>query len=377
MKKILILTASTGQGHNQAADCLTAEIKNKGFEAIKYDFIKGSTKFMNSLIVDGYELLASKMPAFYGKIYNISDVEKINNNLLEYALTKVEKKAYKVIKEINPDVIIGTHAFSVSVVCKIKQKKNIDIPFISIITDYKAHYAYIDKRVDAYITGSDYTKEQLILKGIPRENIYSFGIPVSKVFYGNSEISATRLDDRFSVLLMGGSMGLKGIEKVLQEIINNKNNLKIIVVCGKNEELKRRLEDKFQGEFKNKTLKILGFTTNIPELMGLADIIITKPGGLTVSEAIAKKLPMILPFAIPGQETENAEFLKEEGAALVPESIEDINTMIDMLIENPNKILEIKNNISKLNKSSSLDNIVGLIEKLINEKEGNEKQGTV
>ena len=181
MKKALILTTSTGQGHNQAAASVAESFKNDGYEIIKLDFLAKNSKFLNNIIVTGYEILASKLPEIYGLFYNLTD-KKLTNKLLKLPFFLAKNKVSKLINEIKPDVIVATHALSISVISDLK-KHGLKIPFILIVTDFKAHYIYVDSYVDAYITGSNYTKQSLIDRNVNPNKIYPIGIPINSKFY--------------------------------------------------------------------------------------------------------------------------------------------------------------------------------------------------
>lgn len=369
MKSVLILTVSTGEGHNQAAESLKEVFISKGYITTKFDFIKESNKFLNIFISDGYRILASKCPKLYGNLYKISDIKKFNSALLKIHSSKIESKILSVIENVKPDIIISTHAFAVSIICNLKKSKVLDVPFMSIVTDFKAHYAYVDDKVDAYITGSEYTKQNLLKKKVPKNKVFCYGIPIKRDFMSNHLSKMQNESNYFTILLMGGSMGMKSIGKVLKKLILNENSIKIIVVCGSNNVLKSNLEKKYLNvELKNKELNILGYTKEVPKLMELSDIIITKPGGLTVSEAIVKRLPMVIPFAIPGQEQENMEFLIESGAAIGVNDLDNLNKIIDDIINESSILENMKRNLDALSQSYSIDNIVDLAENLIENK---------
>ncbi|WP_040210606.1 MGDG synthase family glycosyltransferase [Clostridium polynesiense] len=369
MKKVLILTTSTGQGHNQAADSLKDTFVKRGYEVIKYDFLDNNSKFLTRCIVGGYELLVSKTPKVYGGIYKITNFAKINSSL-KLAFMHTENKVYYYITQCSPDIIIGTHPLSVNIISSLKKHKLIDIPFISIVTDFKAHSTYISPYVDAYITASEYTKKKMSEGIIPENRIFPYGIPIKQEFFSKADafLSMER-DEYFNILLMGGSMGLNNIFYVLERLMKNKHKLRITVVCGNNSELKSNLEEAFMNPPLDKKIHIFGFTTAVASLMELSDIIISKPGGLTASEALVKNLPMIIPFAIPGQETENAEFLSSIGCAVYEPDLNNINNILNSLIENPDKLLEMKNNIRRISKHYSINEIVSLSERLINSYE--------
>ncbi|SFC33404.1 MGDG synthase family glycosyltransferase [Clostridium uliginosum] len=368
MKKILILTTSTGQGHNQAANSVSQSFEAAGYVTIKHDFLSKSSKLLNDLIVIGYEILASRFPKLYGWFYNFTD-KSITNKLLRIIFFFTKIKISKLIYNVKPDIIVATHSLSVNIVTSLK-KQGLNIPYIMIVTDFKAHYTYINPYVDAYITGSSYTKQSLIDKNIESNKIFPIGIPIKKVFYSsNNSIKKLKDTEYFNLLLMSGSLGLDTISFVLKELLKNSHKLRITVVCGKNKHLEESLiEYCATNKYENKKLHILGFTTDIPYLMDYCDVIISKPGGLTVTEAIVKNIPLIIPFAIPGQEMENIDFLVNEGYSIYIDNLGKINDAIDNLILNPSILYEIKNKLKQLSSTYDPDKIVTISEGLIKNK---------
>ncbi|WP_244833702.1 glycosyltransferase [Clostridium sp. BJN0001] len=365
MKRILILTTSTGQGHNIAAASIENSFKNAGYEVIKHDFLKGNSKFLNDSFVEGYKILATKFPKLYGLLYDFTDSTYINKFLkIPFFITKLKVK--KKIKKIKPDLIIATHSISVNVIEDLK-KNGLNIPYILVVTDFKAHYLYISNYVDAYITGSEYTKKTLIDRNIPESKIYPIGIPINKKFYTfTKKEDLVDKDNYFNILLMSGSFGLNDTSYVLKTLIKNNHKLRIIVVCGKNETLKNSLTEFIKrSEYTDKKIHILGFSTDIPYIMEYSDIIISKPGGLTVTESIVKNLPLIIPFSIPGQEKENIDFLVNSGCALCPSTYDEINILVDNLIDNKDSFLSIKERLKSLSSTYSLSKIVSIGKNLI------------
>ena len=368
MNKILILTTSTGEGHNQAAKSISTTFEKYGYKVICHDFLKSNSKLLTSLFIKGYEISASIFPKTYGLAYKITD-KFFTNSLLSLVFTITKIKIYKLIKNIEPNIILVTHPFAVTIVSALK-RKGVDIPAIVIVTDFKAHSTYINKNIDAYITASNETKMDLYKQGIDKTKIFTYGIPVKDEFFNNN-LDAKFIksnDDYFNILLMGGSMGLKNISYVLKELLNNSNKLRITVVCGKNESLRKTLLKENVSTLKNKKLHILGFSKDIDSLMDYSDLIITKPGGLTVTEAINKNLPLLIPFAIPGQEAQNVEFLKSNNLAIHVDNLLELNFIIDDLIKNPDKLDQIRLNLSKLSSHYSKERIVELANKLIEDK---------
>ncbi|WP_066895810.1 glycosyltransferase [Clostridium nigeriense] len=364
MKKILILTTSTGEGHNQAANSISTTFEKSGYEIIRHDFLKSNSKLLTKLFITGYEISASFFPKTYGFAYKLTDTF-FTNKLLSMVFSFTKRKILKLINETKPNIILVTHPFAVNIMGSLK-RKGLKIPVIVIVTDFKAHSTYIDKNIDAYITASENTKEDLSLRGIDSRRIFSYGIPVKDEFFENKlNLENTKNDDYFNILLMSGSMGLKNISYVLKELLNNSNKLRITVVCGKNEKLKENLLKEYDHNIKNKKLHILGFCKDIDYLMEYSDIIISKPGGLTVTEAITKNLPLLIPFAIPGQETQNVEFLTKNGYALYIDNLLELNLIVDKLISNPKELEKMKLNLANLSSLYSKKEIVKLADKLV------------
>lgn len=365
--KILILTSATGGGHNQAAEATKMILEDDNTDIYIYDFFK-SDKFMNTFIVDGYEIYANKLSAFYGWFYKISD-HKYIIKLTEFFFHFVRKKLLNYINELKPNLIVATHPLAINILCYLKRKNQIHIPVISIVTDFKAHYTYIGQEIDLYVVASDCTKESLEERGISSEKIKILGIPVKRQFFLASEEVSVTLDNSkgLSILLMGGGMGLDNISSVLEQIVKNKNHLNIIVVCGNNDKLKDHLLSLYGKEYNNKSLSIMGYTQDVYNLMKQCDILISKPGGLTTSEAIIAHIPLLIPFTIPGQEIDNKDFLLEKNCAIYVDNVKAINTEIDKLIDNPEVLEDMKNNMKTLSSFYCADKLhdlcMGLIQR--------------
>lgn len=364
MKKVLIFTASIGGGHNEAASCLEKEFSKHGFIVKKVDALSEINKTLDAVIIGSFKVLVSSFPKLYGSLYNISNKER-SSKLITHSLLRISKeKIYDIIAQEKPDLIISTHAFMVSVVGCLKENRLIDIPFISVVTDYEAHKTYIDKNVDAYISGSDYTSRTLVKQGISKDKIFSYGIPVKEEFLKNFKQISLK-PSSFQILLMAGSLGLSGMKKVLKNIVDIEGNYNIVVVCGNNNKLERTIEREYAEFIKNNKIILYGFTNNIPVIMEDSDIIITKPGGLTISEAMAKGLPMIIPYYIPGQEKENLDFLIKEGLAMYVSEMDSIKELIESIMNDPKTLDTMRENMEERYNKSCLDNIIYLSENLI------------
>lgn len=367
MKKILILTASTGEGHNQAAKTLESEFNHKGYLCKRVDMFKSTHRSMDVLMSDGYKILASNMPKMYGTLYRKADDERFNRLVVKKMLKMTEYKIKRIAQDFGADIIIATHPFAVPIIGNLKKKRKLTIPFIQVVTDFRAHYAYVDPYVDAYITASQHAKDDLVKRGIRQSKIHPYGIPVKREFLERLH----RIDEAkkpFTLLVMGGSMGMKAMEEVVDSITSNERSIFMNVVCGNNKSLKATLDKKFEAEIKAGKLKVHGFVGNIPELMETSDVIITKPGGLTSSEAINKTIPMLIPFAIPGQEQQNTDLLVGSGMAIEIKALEDVNKHVNDLIDHPMKCKEMATNMAAFAQGFSMHRIVDLVDALTNSK---------
>ncbi len=357
-KKVIIFTASTGQGHNQVAKSMKDELEAHGCQVSIIEPFKEVSKSLDLLVSDGYRVLATRMPKMYGTIYKVSNQKFLGRPVEKISIKAIEEKLEEIVDAENPHLIISTHPLIVKGMCSLKSNDKYGGPFVSVITDYLPHKSYISPLVDAYIVGSNYTKLKVVEKGINPSRVFVHGIPIDRGFMEDKNyMPKSKL---FTVLLMGGSMGMSGIKKVYKELLVSESPMKLIVVCGNNDQLKKSLEDKYSLEDSNKEVTILGFTNKISQYMEISDLIISKPGGLTVTEAFAKNIPMVIPFFIPGQEAENAEMLVEIGAAIKIDTIKELGPLIQSFIEDEKLLHRIRENMTKVSKDHSLDNAINL-----------------
>lgn len=372
VKKAIILSASTGGGHNRAANAIKEELMNTGFQSVEViDSLKSVSNTVDKLISKGYETSALYTPKAYGEIYKISDFKPLKKELKRNILFKYMLKKLKVlIREKNPDLIIGTHPFPLMAVSSLKNKGIISTPVFSVLTDYTIHSTWVQDQINAYIVGDEYVKALLEEEGVKKENIFPFGIPIEKSFLSSSDPERVKeelmLEDKFTILLMGGSFGAGGVRGVLEELLQINEDIQIIAVAGRNNSLRQKLEKTVEDYKAHEKVRVLGFTKDMSSLLSLATVIVTKPGGLTTTEAILKETPMIVPYYIPGQEEENLEFLLNNGLALRPTKRYPLGILIKILIDYPERLLSIKESMHRVKKEASAVNIASLAIKYTN-----------
>ncbi|EHL20044.1 hypothetical protein HMPREF9628_01041 [Peptoanaerobacter stomatis] len=367
-KKVMILTASTGGGHNKASNAIKKQLDILNIESEIVDSLKDIGKvgrLLNIMISGGYEKSAQYIPKVYGTAYNASDGKFIRKTFdWNFIISYMERNILKKIEEENITHIITTHAFPGIAVSNLKEKGKINIPLYSLITDYTVHVAHVAKDIDKYIVAHEDTGVLLKSFKVEQEKIYPLGIPIDMKDYDISDTKRWKaekdIDDKFTVLIMGGSFGAGDIISVYKQIENLHEDINIIVICGRNEHLKERLERRiYRKKPKNKTV-VVGFTDEIERYYQISDVIITKPGGLTITECIHEELPMIIPFFIPGQEEGNRDFLVNNQMALYTSRYFSLDMLIKCVIENPEKLEIIKSSMRRNKKIDTAKKIAEL-----------------
>lgn len=351
MKKVWVLTVTAGAGHLRAAQALV-KAYHKLYPHIDVSLInvlEYTNRFFQKAYPSAYFHAVDKLPEFYGWLYRTS------NNRLIYRLISYPRSIYnrfnamdfiKYLQKGKPELIICTHFLPAQVISALR-RRGIRTPYTAcIITDFGLHTFWIYKNLDLYIVPSEESRILLNKQGVDKVEV--LGIPIDPVF---AESKSKRelaerfgLDkDVFTVLVLCGGFGVGPIEKIVRRLQDVNRPIQIIVVAGKNPVLKYNLS---KSKLKKRT-KILGFIDNMDEVMTISDLLISKPGGLTVSECMSKTLPMIIVNPTPGQEYWNTIFLLKNGIAFYIEEGDDIVSKVEGIVDNWQKFGEIKNKIEK------------------------------
>ncbi|WP_346929525.1 glycosyltransferase [Clostridium sp.] len=373
---ILILSASTGGGHLKASKALESYILENELDAkIKVvDTLEYVNPFINKIVTKGYIVLAKYLNLLYKNLYSLTDKSGILTCLVTKLILLFSKKLLPLIEEFAPDVIITSHPFPTEMISILKGNKSIKVPSICIMTDYAPHNTWIKPNVDEYCVACEDMIEGMIDRGVAPEKVHPYGIPVySGFFHQDEEDKKILLDElglsenKMTLLVMAGSFGVYNIEKIYKNISNIPMDFQIIILTGNNKRLYNKIKE--QIKFSNKQTKLIKFTNEVHRYMNLADVLITKPGGLTVSEALAANLPLITFDAIPGQEEANAKFLLDHGMSISIGSGDNCIEAIEALLKDKNKLKEIKENCMTFDKSNSTIELLELIRRLIKENE--------
>ena len=369
--KILIFSASTGGGHKRAAAAIESKIKSLSPETdvAVVDAMKAIGKLFDDVVCGGYRFMATKTPKFYGKCYKITDRKTLMYKAVMRSNTLMSERLLKTIEEHDPDIVIICHPFITTMISKLRRQGKINVKAISLITDYAAHRTYIVPNIEAYVLAEPQMAKKLVEEyGVDQSIIYPLGIPVFDKFtssFDKEKICKNEgLDPNLpTVLLMAGSFGVTAVADFYKNLSEQSKNIQIIVITGKNKKLYDKLNNLINESGCQKSTKLLYFVDNVEDYMHISDLIVTKPGGLTVTESLACKLPLAIYSALSGQEGDNAEFLTQTGAAVMLDKKDGADQIIELL-SNKEKLGKMKEQCQKLFIPNSAENIFELAKKL-------------
>lgn len=369
---ILIFYASYGGGHLNAAKSIYEYIlkyyKDNHLELI--DCMKYVNKTVEKVTTAAYREAAKKAPWVWGRIYNDSQKGPLAH--LSSRSNKIMAiKLWRLLREKKPDLIISTHPFSSQMCSYLKRKGKITAKIATIMTDFAPHDQWLvgSDFTDYFFVANDKMKDYLITTNITGDKVFVTGIPLSNRFlqsYDRKKIldSYGLVDGKKNILFFGGGefgLGKSKTFHIFESLIQASQDMQIIAIAGKNEKMKSRFDEVVEKKKATTRVKVLSFTNQIPELMSISDLVVTKPGGMTTTESLASGLPMIIINPIPGQEEENAEFLVRNGVAVWIKKEDNIARVLKNLYRHPEKIDEMRNNIPNLAKPDSTKNICDIL----------------
>ena len=315
--KVLILSCNTGGGHNSAANAIAEEIHAQGHEAYVLDYLSLAGKKVSKIVGEGYIQIVKKTPLLFGLVYKLGMVisRLTRKSPVYYINGHMAKYLNKYLKEHPADVLVMPHLYPAETVTYMK-RKGMNLPLtIAVMTDYTCIPFWEETDCDHYILPHEALRKSCVKRGIPNEKIQTFGIPVAKKC--RLEISKEKAretlgleQDQKYFLTAGGSMGAGDFMELIQKLVAGTETERILAICGNNHKTERKLKKKFKDEPR---VSVLGFTDQMPLYLSACDVVFTKPGGLTSTEAAVIKVPMIHTAPIPGCETINRRFFMRAG----------------------------------------------------------------
>jgi processive 1,2-diacylglycerol beta-glucosyltransferase len=343
--RTLIATVTAGAGHLAAAAALDEAWRACRPKDVveRIDLVTFFSPLHRKIVSDGYVKLVAHAPELWGMMFGKTDDPKVARALLrlQRALPSGSRlKFARYVKQFAPDVVLCTHYLPVQLLGRMRAKnKNRKEPLppspmvVSIVTDFVAHALWMDPCVDFYCVATEETKARLLARGVAVDNVVATGIPISQRFYARPDARAVRQtlglrDDLPVMLVLSGGFGMGPVGEIVAALDKVGRAFQTVVVTGRNPELRRELAPVDRRH----PTHVLGYASNMHELMAAADLIITKPGGLTTSELLALGKPLFIVNPIPGQEAANSDFLLERGAAAKVNRVEDLPFRIEQLL---------------------------------------------
>ncbi len=353
MMKILILTAKYGMGHVSAANSIKEEIEkfHPGAQVEIVDFYEYSMPFLAKYMYKAFKAIVKYTQSFYIKFYEQNDREKSTTDIIT---KKFACMTSQIISEEKPDMIISTFPMISQGVGYYKEVYGGDIHLVTVITDVSSHYEWLNPYTDAYLVASHQLKEKIVEKGIDEDKVHVFGIPVSNKFKKIRINKARKLyskkSDKLAVLgeykkkkellIIGGGLGILPDEDTFYDKLNRIDNLHTTLVVGNNENLYNLINGRYEN------IEVLGFTDRVPELMEKADCVMTKPGGITVFEAIYSMTPIISFDTKLPNELKNQDFIVDEDFGIVLHTgASGCLDMVERFVNNTKRLDRIRNSM--------------------------------
>jgi len=369
LRKVLLLSASAGAGHVRAAEAIEKafeQAKDAGSREVHHiDVLNYTNKLFRHLYSKAYIDLVNKMPEVPGWMYDKLD-KPWKNERRRLALDKLNTRPFvKLLREYQPDLIVCTHFLPAEIVSWLKAKERLASRQVIIVTDFDVHAMWLVHHYEHYFVAVDEARVYLEALGIPAGKITVSGIPIDPVFAIRKDKQQMRAKhglapDRTTILLSAGGFGVGSVDALVNSLLPLQHRAQIVAICGRNEELKKRLS-RLAARSKpdaTVTLKPFGYTKEMDELMTASDLVLGKPGGLTTCEALAKGLVFVIVNPIPGQEERNSDHLLEGVVGIRCNNLPTMAYKLDRLLGEPQRFKAMQANSRKMGHPNAATKIV-------------------
>jgi 1,2-diacylglycerol 3-beta-galactosyltransferase len=344
-KKILIVTSDTGGGHRSAAEAIAEAMHQLYGETCRVEIADAwadHTPFPINRLGQLYGPLVNRGAILWKLIFRLTSNRRGMNFLMEIFWPAIRKSMEDFLRQSNPDVVVSVHPVLTYFSIRALQEANLRIPFVTVVTDLVSlHPLWLYPKTDSCLVPTEPAKKRALANGLPHEKVKVVGLPVGLKFAGGVGDKGTLRDklglerDRPTILVVGGGEGMGKVYKIARAIAKARVNAQLMVVAGRNKRLRRRLE-KVDWEIPT---TVFGFVTNMPELMGASDVIVTKAGPSTISEALITGLPILLSGFVPGQEEGNVEYVINKGVGTWAEKPQRIADTLAQWLQPGNETL--------------------------------------
>ncbi len=354
-KKVLVLSVSSGSGHTRAAQAVEAYCKTHELTFVEHvDTLQYADKLYKRAYADAYEVIVRDAPMLWGYFFEKTDVPG-KTDRMRLLLDCIHMRDFsKMLKKYQPDLVVCTHFMPAEIVARLVKKERLKTKLAIVVTDFYVHAMWLTRGCDHYFVALEESKAYLSMLGYPEDSITVSGIPIDPKFSESYECADLCKEFGLSgdcpvILLSAGTFGMDAAFKAVESLVKLETACQVIVVCGRNEKLKNKIE-KFLEEVAHDNIRflVLGYTTEMHKLMAVSDLFVGKPGGLTTSECLATGVPMVVFNPIPGQEERNSDFLLENGAAIKCGDLAMMAFKIDRLFQDPDRLKRMQENAEKL-----------------------------
>ena len=377
-KKMILIYATYGSGHKAIANYISSYFKehNKDYDILMIDLLDYALPYLGKMSKWANETLMLKLPQIWNMVYKSSNFylsgtisSDISMNLFK------NKQLEELIVDYNPDLVLCTHFFGAELIKRYIKKGLMDTSLISIITDYDPHQFWIThpRSNDYYVVGSKEIKSLLVSStNIKEDHIMPYGIPINPIIPDNFDVLKLKKKYHFDnnlltcVFFGGGGNGSNASIPYIKQLIKSNLPLNIIFITGRNEKCRRKVEA-LVNDYDASNVLVLGYATNVPELLQLSDFVITKPGGVQTTECIYFSKPMILINSSGGQENANYKYLVEMDYAKRFRTVFFFNHYLKKVCREPKIILNKKDNINEKTAKEAMHKLYDLVEKIIND----------
>jgi processive 1,2-diacylglycerol beta-glucosyltransferase len=373
--RVLVLSASAGAGHLRAAEAIEKAIHIRGLasDVQHLDVLKFTNKVFRHFYSKAYIDLVNNAPEVLGWLYDYLD-DPAKNDPIRLAFDRLNANPFiRYLRRYQPDVAICTHFLPSGIISSLKGEEKVKVLNTVVVTDFDVHAMWLCRHVEQYFVAMAETKVHLKALGVPESLVTISGIPIDPVFAEPRDKRAIRRKhglepDRFTILVSAGGFGVGPVGYLMQALAQLQHPARVVAVCGRNEALKAELGETIRNLKKSSVVSftLVGFTTEMDELMTAADLFVGKPGGLTTSEALAKGLPMVVINPIPGQEERNSDHLLEQGAAIRCNNLPALAYKIDAIIDTPGKLAQMEKSSRGMGKPDAAFTVIDRLDTLCN-----------
>jgi processive 1,2-diacylglycerol beta-glucosyltransferase len=373
---ILVLSASVGAGHMRAAQAVELALRHVAPSAkvTNLDVLTMTNAAFRRLYGKAYLDLVNKAPHVLGFFYDMLDRPsrsgRYRGDWVRHKVERLNLKSFvRWLREEHYDLVINTHFLPAEIIAALRKESKLDVPQVTVTTDFETHRLWVNLPCDLFFTATEEGALYLQNWGVPAEATATTGIPIHPVFSTPKDRAGCLArqgltGDRPIVLQMAGGFGVGPIETLYRALLEVARPLEVVVVAGRNEKLKKQLEAvKCPARHR---AHVFGYTDQIDELMAVADLVVSKPGGLTTSEALARGAAMVIVNPTPGQESRNSDYLLENGAAIKINNIPTLAHKLTPLLEQPERLAQLKANAQRLGRPRAAFDVVERALKLVN-----------